>query len=108
MKLSEYERGARETAFYPKESALSYCALGLCGESGEVADKLKKVMRDGGGVLSEEVRLSLAKEVGDVLWYVANLSVELGFSLEEIALMNLEKLSSRQSRGVLSGEGDDR
>jgi NTP pyrophosphatase (non-canonical NTP hydrolase) len=108
LKLDEYQKLARATAMYPSESGLSYCALGLCGESGEVADKLKKVIRDEGGKLSEGKSVEVAKELGDVLWYIANLSAELGYTLAQVGEMNIEKLRSRYERGVLGGEGDNR
>ena len=108
LSMDGYQELANLTAIYPSDVGMMYCALGLCGESGEVADKLKKVIRDNNGELSDEVRLQVGKELGDVLWYVANLSTELGFSLEEIARMNIEKLRSRSERGVLGGNGDER
>lgn len=107
MDLNEYQLEARSTARYPVSQGLMYCALGLCGESGEVADKLKRVYRDHGGDL-EALRESMAKELGDVLWYVANLAHELGYTLEQVASMNVEKLRSRAERGAIHGEGDDR
>jgi NTP pyrophosphatase (non-canonical NTP hydrolase) len=85
-----------------------YPTLGLCGESGEVADKVKKVLRDRKGVFDQEVREGLALELGDVLWYVAQLATELGLSLEEIAEANLAKLASRAARNVIGGSGDQR
>jgi NTP pyrophosphatase (non-canonical NTP hydrolase) len=87
---------------------LTYPALGLAGEAGEVAEHAKKAIRDDGGVVTEERRRAMAKELGDVLWYVSQLASEVGLELEEIARANLEKLLSRQRRGVLSGSGDDR
>ena len=108
MDLSEYQRRSRRTAEYPREAWLAYPALGLAGEAGEVAEHVKKAIRDDGGVVSEERRAALAKELGDVLWYVAQLASELGLELEQIAHANLEKLLSRQRRGMLSGSGDDR
>ncbi|MHB8492488.1 MAG: nucleoside triphosphate pyrophosphohydrolase family protein [Solirubrobacteraceae bacterium] len=108
MELSRYQALSRRTAGYPREAALSYPALGLAGEAGEVADHVKKVIRDDGGVVSEERRAAIAKELGDVLWYLAQLATELDLELDEIASANLEKLLSRQRRGVLSGSGDDR
>ncbi len=82
--------------------------MGLVGETGEVADKIKKVIRDDGGILSEEKRRDIEKELGDVLWYIANLAIELDLSLDEIALKNLDKLKDRWDRGVLHGSGDNR
>ncbi len=108
VELSEYQRLARRTAEYPREAWLIYPALGLAGEAGEVAEHVKKAIRDDGGTVSDERRAALAKELGDVLWYLAGLASELGLDLDEIAEGNLEKLLSRQRRGVLSGSGDER
>lgn len=108
MEFSEYQHFSRRTAAYPREAWLSYPALGLAGEAGEVAEHAKKTIRDDGGELSDERRAAIARELGDVLWYVAQLASELGLELEDIARANLEKLFSRQRRGVLSGSGDDR
>jgi NTP pyrophosphatase (non-canonical NTP hydrolase) len=109
MRLSDYQAGARATAVYPQlGDNLLYPTLGLCGEAGEVAEKIKKMVRDDGGALTEERRAALAKELGDVLWYVAQVATEAQLDLEEIAGANLEKLRSRRLRGVLSGSGDDR
>ncbi len=108
MELSEYQRLSRRTAEYPREAWLAYPALGLAGEAGEVAEHAKKAIRDDGGEISDERRGSMSKELGDVLWYVAQLASELDLSLDDIAKQNLEKLFSRQERGVLSGSGDDR
>ena len=108
MDLVEYQRLSRSTAQYPRNQALTYPALGLAGEAGEFADHAKKVIRDDGGEVTTGRREAMAKELGDVLWYVAQLASELELDLDEIAQMNLDKLRSRQQRGVLSGEGDDR
>ena len=108
MDLSEYQRQSRRTAEYPREAWLAYPALGLAGEAGEVAEHAKKAIRDDEGKVSDERKAAMAKELGDVLWYVAQLATELGLDLDEIAGQNLEKLLSRQARGVLSGSGDDR
>jgi NTP pyrophosphatase (non-canonical NTP hydrolase) len=108
MELSEYQRLSRRTAEYPREVWLAYPALGLAGEAGEVAEHAKKTIRDDGGTVSAERRAAMAKELGDVLWYVAQLASELGLDLDRIADANLEKLLSRQRRGVLSGSGDER
>jgi NTP pyrophosphatase (non-canonical NTP hydrolase) len=107
--ISEYQRRSRATAVYPDAGEnLAYPALGLCGEAGEAAEKVKKAMRDDGGVLTDERREALAAELGDVLWYVAQLATEAGLDLGEIAGENLAKLLSRQERGVLQGSGDTR
>lgn len=108
MDLSEYQRESRRTAEYPREAWLAYPALGLAGEAGEVAEHAKKAIRDDGGKVDGERRAAMSKELGDVLWYVAQLASELDLSLDDIAKQNLEKLFSRQARGVLSGSGDDR
>lgn len=85
-----------------------YPALGLSGEAGEVAEKIKKIIRDDNGIISEQKKTELKKEIGDILWYCAALSKELGFTLESVARTNLEKLTSRKQRNVLHGEGDNR
>jgi NTP pyrophosphatase (non-canonical NTP hydrolase) len=108
MDLSDYQQRSRRTAEYPREAWLAYPALGLAGEAGEIAEHAKKAIRDNGGVVSDERRDAMAKELGDVLWYVAQLASELGLDLSEVAQANLDKLLSRQRRGVLSGSGDDR
>jgi NTP pyrophosphatase (non-canonical NTP hydrolase) len=109
VELSDYQRRSRATAVYPDAGDnLAYPALGLCGEAGEAAEKVKKAIRDDGGVLTEERRAALAAELGDVLWYLAQLATEAGLELDEIAADNLAKLLSRQERRVLQGSGDTR
>ena len=109
MLISEYQELSRRTATYPGAGDnIVYPTLGLSGEAGEVAEKVKKLLRDDDGVMSDERREALAGELGDVLWYVAQVATEAGLDLEEIAQGNLDKLLSRQRRGVLSGSGDSR
>jgi NTP pyrophosphatase (non-canonical NTP hydrolase) len=108
VELSEYQRLSRRTAAYPREAWLWYPALGLAGEAGEVAEHAKKTIRDDGGEVDDARRAAIAKELGDVLWYVAQLATELELDLDDVAQGNLDKLLSRQRRGVLSGSGDDR
>jgi len=109
MTGNEYQIKATATAIYPNiGSNFTYPALGLAGESGEVCDKIKKVLRDDGGIFSQEKLLSIKKELGDVLWYVAALCNELGFELNEVMELNIAKLLDRTARGVRAGSGDDR
>jgi NTP pyrophosphatase (non-canonical NTP hydrolase) len=109
MTFEEYQKKSRETAIYPDLGKnFIYPTLGLAGESGEVAEKIKKILRDKGGVVDEETKVEIAKELGDVIWYLAQISTELGLSLEEIASENIKKLQSRKERGVLGGGGDNR
>lgn len=109
LTFEEYQEESRKTAIYPdKDSNFAFPALGLAGESGEVSKLIYRVLRDEEGKINEERRQKLLKELGDVLWYMSNLATELGLSLDEIAKKNLEKLASRQERGVLRGSGDER
>ena len=108
MTLNEYQQKALETAVYPQEFKIIHPSLGLTGEAGECADKVKKVIRDNGGQFTEEKKYELAKEIGDVLWYCATFANDIGFDLETIGQMNNDKLHSRQERGVLGGSGDNR
>ena len=102
MNFNEYQKLARSTAVYPEEYKVVYPALGLCGEAGEVAEKVKKNIRDGKSL--DGVGL----ELGDVLWYISALADDLGVTLEEIAQANVDKLSSRMKRNKINGSGDNR
>lgn len=106
--LNEYQSLAAETAIYNSDLNIVYPALGLTGEAGEVSDKVKKVLRDKSGVFSDTDKLETAKELGDVLWYVAIMARDLGYALQDVADMNINKLNSRKQRGVLGGSGDNR
>jgi NTP pyrophosphatase (non-canonical NTP hydrolase) len=109
MNFQEYQAEATKTAIYPnKGNNPYYPTLGLCGEAGEVAEKIKKVMRDDGGDISIEKSAEIMKEIGDVLWYIAALCEELDIDMETCAILNIEKLKSRQQRGTLQGSGDNR
>ena len=109
MDLDEYQKKAKESAIYPSlQHPWVYPLLGLAGEAGEVADKLKKVLRDHDQKLTPELLKAIEKELGDTLWYLAVLADELGLSLEQIAQVNLAKLVSRKDRGALHGWGDER
>lgn len=113
MDFYEFENAVASTAIYPESgegtlTALNYTVLGLAGEAGEILNKVKKVYRDKGGVLSIEDRAAISKELGDMLWYAGRAAAELGYTLEEVAEYNVEKLRDRKERGVLAGNGDDR
>mgnify|MGYP001038536311 CR=1 FL=1 len=108
MELNEYQKIAMSTAIYPNDSKISYLSLALCGEAGEVADKVKKVLRDKDGCYSGEDKREIALELGDCLWYIANLASAICFPLNNIAEMNREKIEGRVRRGTLHGSGDER
>ena len=108
MDFQDYQQKARETAIYPSEYSILYPTLGLCGEAGEVAEKVKKVIRDKGGKFDETDRMNVRKELGDVLWYMAQICSDLDLRLESVAMANVEKLRLRKEKGTLSGSGDDR
>lgn len=109
MNLNQYQELALTTSIFPKEYSILYPALKLAGESGEVAEKIGKVLRDADGNFDNMyIKESIALELGDVLWYVAALANSLDYSLEEVAQMNLDKLDDRQKRKVLGGSGDYR
>lgn len=109
MEFSDYQNKASTTAIYPNRgNNIYYPCLGLAGESGEVCEKIKKVMRDSEGKVSPETKELLKKELGDILWYVSALADELGLNLNDIAEHNIEKLFSRKDRGKLQGNGDVR
>jgi NTP pyrophosphatase (non-canonical NTP hydrolase) len=104
-----YQEKARETAIFPKNKAMEYLTLGLTGEAGEIANKVKKFIRD--GAAKDEYlakRIEIGYEIGDVLWYCAVLAEELDMNLGHIMEKNLEKLADRKKRGTLSGSGDNR
>ena len=103
---STYQSKAKETAIFPRDKALEYLSLGLVGESGEIANKIKKIIRD--NTPSSNWKTDLPDEIGDVLWYCAMLADYLDADLGTIMENNLEKLQSRKERGVLGGSGDNR
>jgi NTP pyrophosphatase (non-canonical NTP hydrolase) len=110
MDFKTYQQGAMTTAVYPGkgEGNWTYPALGLAGETGEICEKLKKAIRDDGGRVNAERLQAINKELGDVLWYIAALSTELGLDMAAIASANLEKLAARQQQNKLHGDGDNR
>lgn len=101
--MNDYQRAAASTAIYPSSSSLVYPALGLAGEAGEVANKVKKIIRD--GTFDPD---DLADEIGDCLWYIAALCRDLNIDLQTVANNNIKKLLDRQKRGKLTGSGDNR
>ena len=104
-----YENLAGQTAIFPKDKALEYLALGMTSEAGEVAGKVKKLIRDGEDVEGFEMKkLAIASEIGDVLWYCAMMAKEVGVPLNDIMKENLKKLHGRKERGTLQGSGDER
>lgn len=107
--FDRYKEFADATAIYPDRGHnLTYPTLGLVGESGEVAEKVKKIIRDKGGVLDDESRILIVKELGDVLWYLSQLAHELGVPFSKIAELNVLKLRHRQLRNRVGGSGDTR
>lgn len=108
MTFNEYQEQSRKTARYDVNQGIVYPVLGLNGEAGEVAEKLKKIIRDHGGVISAEAKIELVKELGDVLWYLSQIAYDLKVSLDDVAKANLEKLFSRLERNQISGNGDNR
>ena len=108
MTFEEYQRKAVATAIYGAGNRVVYPTLGLCGEAGEVAEKIKKVLRDKEGIFLVEDKEQIKKELGDVLWYIANIANDLFINMDHIAKGNIEKLNSRKERGVIHGSGDNR
>ncbi len=115
MTFKDYQKIAITTELMERNAQLNAAdpafvakLLGLVGEAGEVAEKFKKIIRDHGGIVTNEDKQEIAKELGDVLWYVSALSDYLGISLEEVASLNLKKVLGRKARGKSHGSGDNR
>lgn len=110
MKFDDYQKKALTTVLTTDDKFKDtlHWVLGINGEAGEIAEKVKKIIRDKDGKINDEDRKELAKEIGDVLWYLAVFADQLGFSIDDIAQQNLDKLQSRKKRGVLGGAGDNR
>ena len=113
MEFNEYQKKATKYDFFEatdnlREIGFIEKVLGLTGEAGETADKIKKILRDKDGLGSDEDRVSIIKELGDTLWYLAAISRYLGVPLSEVASRNIQKLESRYQRNKLHGEGDER
>jgi len=108
MTFNEYQKQARTTADYNMDYKIIYPVLGLNGEAGEVAEKVKKIIRDKNSEFNKTNNKDIALELSDTLWYLAILAEDLGYTLEEIATMNLAKLASRAKRNKIHGSGDNR
>lgn len=109
MDFKEYQKKSRETVIYPNSGDnFIYPAIGLSSEVGEVCGKIKRVLREYEGAINEEMRQEISKELGDVLWYLAQLSTEFGLSLDDVAKENIEKLQFRKKRDKIKGTGDNR
>jgi len=108
MELNQYQKEAMQNKIYGYGSAIIYPALGLGNEAGEVQGKIKKVLRDSAGDFNAQNNREIADECGDVLWYLAALAEDIGYTLQKIAELNIEKLTSRRKRGVIGGSGDNR
>ena len=111
MDFDEYEKLASRTGVFEgkvAENPLMYLGLGVTSEAGEVADKIKKIMRNDQGVISTERKEALKFELGDVLWYLSQISRQIGIPFSEVATANIEKLADRAKRNVISSDGDNR
>jgi NTP pyrophosphatase (non-canonical NTP hydrolase) len=108
--FKEYQEMSKKTdrGTIIKDSSIAYYTLGLCDEAGEVAGKIKKLYRDYNGELTEEYKKEIAKEMGDVMWYISQLCTKMGLTLEDVAKLNIEKLYSRFDRQQIGGNGDNR
>ena len=106
--LDMYQKVALTTAIYPREQAIIYPTLGLTGEAGEVANKVKKIIRDGSDSKDEKLVSEIKAEIGDCLWYIAVLADDFNIKLSDIASANIEKLANRQKNGTIHGSGDTR
>lgn len=107
--FNEYQKKCKKTAIYPGLGKnFTYPTIGLMGEAGEVANKVKKIIRDDGGKITKGRRDEIMAEIGDMMWYIAQLSTELGLKLSDVVKYNLKKLASRNVRGKLHGVGDNR
>lgn len=110
LTINDYQKEAHKTACYLglEEGNYTYPVMGLAEEAGEVCGKFAKAVRDENGIISEERKQAIKKELGDVCWFIAEISTLLNLNLEDVMQGNLDKLASRKARGVLHGSGDDR
>lgn len=107
LTFEQYDRWLSSNILNPQRDLLLQ-VLGICGEAGEIAEKMKKIVRDKKGIISEEDKALMAKELGDVLWYLARFAQSIDMTIEDVALLNMKKLESRKERGVVLGNGDER
>lgn len=108
MEINKYQEEAMKNKVYGYGDRVNYPILGLCGEAGEVANKYKKILRDGNGVMTDENHKDLVSEAGDCLWYLAALAEDLGVTLQYLAETNLEKIARRRQNNTINGSGDNR
>lgn len=108
MTVNEYQDEALKTKIYATSMNIIYPTLKLNGEAGEVAEKVGKTMRDKNGIFTDEIKLEIAKEIGDVMWYCSALSNDIGYTLDEICEMNIAKLQKRKAENKIHGSGDNR
>lgn len=108
MKFNDYQKQAITTKIYKPEDALAYVTLGIVGEAGEIAEKVKKIIRDDNKIISEVKKKDILFEIGDCLWYLAAMCEELNVNFADVAQMNIDKLQSRKDRSQLTGSGDNR
>ena len=108
MDMDDFQKLAAETAIYSKKHAVIYPALGLAAEAGEVANKVKKIIRDGSNKDNDNLVSEIKAEIGDCLWYIAVLADDFNIKLSDIASANIEKLANRKKKGTIHGAGDDR
>lgn len=109
MNFNDYQKISRQTAIYPNvNDNFIYPTLGLVGEAGEIAEKIKKVIRDKNNIIDNDTKFEIQKELGDVMWYLAQLASELNLTLDDVAQCNIDKLLDRQKRNKIHGNGDNR
>lgn len=108
INFKEYQTQALSTKIYPNNMKVVYPLIGLSGEVGELAEKIKKTIRDNNSVFTDEIKNEIKKEIGDILWYLASIADDLGITLNDAAECNINKILSRYNRNKIHGEGDNR
>lgn len=106
--FNEYQKLVIDTKIYPSDMQIIYPMIGLCGEVGEVSEKIKKTIRDKNKLFNDDTNFEIIKELGDVLWYIAAMAHDLGYDLSEVAQFNAEKIIYRKDTNKIHGEGDNR